>query len=197
MDLVALQEIRWLGNGTLEKKKCVIFYSCNPVRHVLGIRFYVNSRFLPNILHFVPVNDRLCWIRVRGKFRNYSIINAHAPTEDKDDEEKDDFYLKLETVYSQCSKHVIKMVLGDFNAKVGNEENNYPYAGKNGLHEECNGNGYKLVQFAAATNMIFGGTIFTHKNIHKVTRRSPDGVTMNHILIQRKHSSDLGDVRCK
>jgi hypothetical protein len=33
---------------------------------------------------------------------------------------------------------------------------NYPYAGRNGLHEECNGNGYKLVQFAAATDMIIG-----------------------------------------
>ena len=80
------------------------------------------------------------------------------------------------------------MVLGDFNAKVGKEENNYPCAGRNGLHEECNGNGYKLVQFAATTDMIIGGTIFTHKNIHKVTWRSPDGVTMNqidHILIQR------------
>jgi hypothetical protein len=75
------------------------------------------SRFLPNILHFVPVNNRLCWIRVLGKFRNYSIINAHAPTEDKDDEEKDNFYLELETAYSPCPKHDIKMVLGDFNAK--------------------------------------------------------------------------------
>jgi hypothetical protein len=84
---------------------------------------YVNSRLLPNILRFVPVNDRLCWIRVRGKLRNYSIINAHAPTEDKDDEEKDNFYLDLETIYSQCPKHDIKMVLGDFNAKVGKEDN--------------------------------------------------------------------------
>jgi exonuclease III len=131
MDLLTMQEIRWLGNGTLEKKNCVIFYSCNPVRHVLGVGFYVNSRFLPNILRFEPVNDRLCWIGVRGKFRNYSIINAHAPTEDKDDEEKDKFYLELERVYSQCSKHDIKMVLGDFNAKVGKEENNYPYTGRN------------------------------------------------------------------
>jgi hypothetical protein len=170
----------------LEKKICVIFYSCNPVRHVLGVGFYVNSRFLPNILRFVPVINRLCWIRFRGKFRNYSAINAHAPTEDKDDEEKDNFYLELETIYSQCSKHDIKIVPGDINAKVGKEENNYPFAGRNGLHEECNGNGYKLVQFVAATNMITGGTIFTHKNIHKVTWRSLDGDTMNqtdHILI--------------
>ena len=89
------------------------------------------------------------------------------------------------------------MELGDFNAKVGNEESNYPYAGRNGLHEKCNGNGYKLVQFAAATDMIIGGTIFTHKNIQKVTWMSPDGDTMNHIdhiLIQKKHSSNLKDV---
>jgi hypothetical protein len=33
------------------------------------------------------------------------------------------------------------MVLGDFNAKVGKEKNNHLYAGRNGLHEECNGNG--------------------------------------------------------
>jgi hypothetical protein len=92
------------------------------------------------------------------------------------------------------------MVLGDFNAKVRKEENNYPYAGRNGLHEECNGNRYKLVQFAAATDMIIARTIFTHKNIHKVTWRSPDGVTMNqidHIPIQKKHSSNLRYVRCK
>ena len=64
MDLVALQEVRWLGTGTLEKKNCAIFHSCNLVRHVLGVGFYVNWRLLPNILRFEPVNDRLCWIRV-------------------------------------------------------------------------------------------------------------------------------------
>jgi hypothetical protein len=39
------------------------------------------------------------------------------------------------------------MVLGDLNANVGKEENNYPHAGINGLYEECNENGHKLVQF--------------------------------------------------
>jgi hypothetical protein len=92
------------------------------------------------------------------------------------------------------------MVLGDFNTKVGKEDNNYPHSGRNGLHEECNGNRHKLVQFAAATDMIIGGTVFPQKSIHQVTWRSPDGVTMNqidHILIQKKHSSNLRGVRCK
>jgi hypothetical protein len=49
-------------------------------------------------------------------------------------------------------------------------------------------------------SLIIKGTIFTHKNTHKVTWRSPDGKTMNqidHILIQKEHSSNLKDVRCK
>ena len=44
--------------------------------------------------------------------------------------------MELETVYSQPPRHDIKMVLGDFNAKVGKEESNYPYAGRNGLHKK-------------------------------------------------------------
>jgi hypothetical protein len=50
------------------------------------------------------------------------------------------------------------------------------------MQEEFNGNGYTLVQFAIATDMIIGGTIFIHKNIHKETWRSPDGDTMNQII---------------
>ena len=68
------------------------------------------------------------------------------------------------------------------------------------MHKKCNGNDYKLVQFAAATDMIIGETIFTHKNRHKVTWKSPDRDTVNqtdHNLVQKKHSSNLKDVRCK
>ena len=48
--------------------------------------------------------------------------------------------------------------------------------------------------------MIIGGTIFAHKNIHKVTWRSPDRGTMNqidYVLIQNHHTCNLRDVRCK
>ena len=68
------------------------------------------------------------------------------------------------------------------------------------MRKECNGNGYKLVQFAARTDMIIGETIFTYRSTHKMTWKSPDGDTVNqtdHILVQKKHSSNLKDVRCK
>jgi hypothetical protein len=42
-------------------------------------------------MHFETRITRLCWLRMKGKF-NYSIINLHAPTENKSEDEKDVFY---------------------------------------------------------------------------------------------------------
>ena len=44
--------------------------------------------------------------------------------------------------------------------------------------EECgvqNDNGERLVEWCAFKNMIIGGTLFPHRNIHKLTWTSPNG----------------------
>ena len=94
----------------------------------------------------------------------------HAPTEDKDDTTKDAFYDKLEVLYNRCPRSDIKMLVGDFNAKVGSG----PTVGKHSLHEKTSDNGFRLVSFAAAQNMVIASTRFQHLNIHKATWRSPD-----------------------
>ncbi|XP_039284281.1 uncharacterized protein LOC120351364 [Nilaparvata lugens] len=46
--------------------------------------------------------------------------------------------------------------------------------------------------------MTIASTCFPHKNIHKATWKSPDGHTQNqidHVLIDRRHASDIMDVR--
>ena len=42
----------------------------------------------------------------------------HSPTEDEDDEVKDEFYNELEDVFEKLSPYHMKIVLGDLNAKV-------------------------------------------------------------------------------
>jgi hypothetical protein len=42
---------------------------------------------------------RISCLHVRGKFFNCSIIHVHAPTEEKPEEEKEDFYEGLEKTY--------------------------------------------------------------------------------------------------
>jgi hypothetical protein len=46
---------------------------------------------------------------------------VHTPTEDKDDVIKDTFYEELEQAFDQFPRYNMKILLGDFSAKVGRE----------------------------------------------------------------------------
>jgi hypothetical protein len=185
IDILAILEVRWIGQNVLEKKEGTIYYSCHNQTHKFGTGFVVNM----NMKHLVIVCMRFCKLRLRGWFHNYSIFSVHAPTEEKEASEKDIFYDILE-------KLDIKIILGDFNTKIGQEENVKPIIGINSLHKVSN-NGMRLISYVASMDMVIGSTLFPHKNIHKAFWKSPDGSTANQIdqvLIDYHHNSSLQDV---
>jgi hypothetical protein len=66
---------------------------------------------------------------------------VHAPTEDKDDDIKDSFYEVPEQVFDQFPRHRMKILVGDFKAEVGREDNFKSIIGNESLHEVSNDNG--------------------------------------------------------
>ena len=91
----------------------------------------------------------------------------------------------------------MKILLGDFNAKVGREHIFKPTIGKESLHQDSNDNGVRLVNFATSKNLVVKSTMFPHRNIHNYTWTSPDGTTNNQIdriLIDRRRHSSILDV---
>jgi hypothetical protein len=114
---------------------------------------------------------------------------VHAPTEDKYDDIKDSFYEELEQVFEQFLRYHMKILLGDFNAKVGRQDIFKPVIGNESLHEASNDNGVRVVNFATSKYLIVKSTTFPHRSIHKNTWTSPDGVTHNqidHVLIHKR-----------
>jgi hypothetical protein len=104
----------------------------------------------------------------------------------------------LEKTYENGPSSDTEIVLDNFNAKVGDEENARATFGKHSLHKESHENGRKLINYVTPLNMVVGCTIFSHRNIHKMAWRSPEGNTMNqigHVLIGFKHCNNLLDVR--
>ena len=72
---------------------------------------------------------------------NLNIVQVYAPTNEAEDEEKEDFYNRLQSILSKLPNKDINIVMGDLNAKVGEDNRNYEQVmGKHGLGE-INDNG--------------------------------------------------------
>jgi len=97
-----------------------------------------------------------------------------------------------------AQKRYVKIIIGDLNAKIGQEEMYRPIIGKYSLHTLSNDNGIRLINFACSKDTMVASTLFNHKDLHKMTWRSPDGQTFNqidHLLIDARHVSNVMDVR--
>ncbi|KAJ4427249.1 hypothetical protein ANN_24867 [Periplaneta americana] len=137
--------------------------------------------------------------RVASPFTASSIaLDVSSGIQEKDDYIKDSFYEELEHTFDQFPRYHMKILLGDFNAKVGREDIFRPTIGKESLHAISSDNGVRLVNFATSKNLIVKSTTFPHKDIHKYTWTSPDGLTHNqidHILIDKRRHTSIVDIR--
>jgi exonuclease III len=64
----------------------------------------------------------MSYIILRGRWCHIIVLNVHAPIKDKTDDVKDSFFEELERVFDKFLKYHMKILLGDFNTRVGRED---------------------------------------------------------------------------
>ena len=199
LEVVAIQETSWSGNGVIKKKDFSLYYSGTKEQlGQAGTGFILMGRIRNNVIGFEAINERLCKIRIKGKYTNVTLVNMYAPTEDKTDPAKEKFYEELQLVTDQTPKSDTILVLGDANAKLGKEDIYKEVSGKHTLHELSNWNGEMLLEFAIGNNLTVMSTQFQHKRIHKGTWLALDQTKLNqidHVLISSKKKDLIEDVR--
>jgi hypothetical protein len=94
--------------------------------------------------------------------------------------------------------------MGDFGAQVGNYNQDIEHImGRHGMPcDKENENGQLLIELCGKHGLVIGGTVFPHKEGHKVTWISPDKDKQGrnliyHICISRNWRKSLLDVRNK
>ncbi|GFR87158.1 craniofacial development protein 2-like [Elysia marginata] len=178
-----------------------MYYSCrDDGLHRGGVALIFDRKINKSLMEWEPINHRIIIARINSIFANLTKAQCYAPTKDAADDEKGEFYSKLvqEVLTYNIPKHDITIVMGDLNAKVGSDNTGFEeYMGKQGLGVR-NQNGKRFLEFCIGNNLVIGGTIFKHKDIHKETWNSQDGKTrnqINHAAINRRWRSSLVDVR--
>ncbi|XP_072401708.1 uncharacterized protein [Diabrotica undecimpunctata] len=122
MDITAIQEINWTATGIRKMEDTIVFWSGSENRHEYGYGFVIAKILKSAVIDFKPINERICYIRLKGKWFNLTIFSIYAPTEDAEEDRKDEFYELLDQKYKAAPKHDVKIVMGDCNAKSDKED---------------------------------------------------------------------------
>ncbi|KAF2883284.1 hypothetical protein ILUMI_22891 [Ignelater luminosus] len=151
IDILAVQEINTKGTAITNFKK-YIWCIGGGKQNRLGTGFIIQEKHNDKIIDYRVINERLSIIRIKGKCRKLTILNVHAPTEETDEDTKQTFYDAIEELMNNVASFDMKIIIGDFNAKIGKEKKNYEIAGKESLHRKTNKNGQRLIDLAARNN---------------------------------------------
>ena len=65
----------------------------------MGTGFFVHQRIASAVKRVEFVSYRVSYVVMRGCWYNIIVLNVHAPSEEKSDESKDNFYEELEQVF--------------------------------------------------------------------------------------------------
>ena len=199
LDILEVSKCRWTGSGRqVTHDGSNILYGHEDT-YIRGVALVISSKQKANtLLEWEPISDRIMKALFNSKHCKLTVILCYAPTNESDKEDKEDWYEQLQQAVAKVPQHDILLIIGNMNAKVGSENSNCERAmGKHGC-DVMNDNGERLVDFCLNNNYVIGGTIFAHRDINKLTWKSPDGRTSNlidHIIINGKWRRSLQDVR--
>ena len=200
VEILCVSEARWTDSGRrILASGHTIFYSGRTDNlHRGGVAVIVMRKVEKTLLEWKPVNDRLMKVRFNSKFAKLTIIACYAPTKEAEEEEKDKFYEQLEEEIRTTPRHDALIVIGDLNARVGEDNTGKERAMGTKGFGCANNNGERLSDLCVESRLVIGGTLFMHRDIHKTAWRSPDQRTVSqidHVIINQKWRRSLQDVK--
>ena len=177
-------------------RKCFI-YSGTVKGGQSGVGILLNNVSKESVLGGSLSVTRILKVRLQTKHLKMSIIQCYAPTNDHKDEFKDEFYNALNNVMEKIPKHDITIVMGNMNAKIAYYNMGVESIIRTHAMGDINKNGERLLEFCLMNGILIGGSLFQHKDIHKQTWISSDGLVsyeIDYLRTNKNFRSFLRDV---
>ena len=112
-------------------------------------------------------------VHFQGKPFNITVIQVYAPTSNAEEAEVEWFYEDLQDILELTPKKDVFFIIGDWNAKVGNQE--IPGATGNFAFGVQNEARQRLIEFCQENAQVIASTLFQQHKRRLYTWTSPDG----------------------
>ena len=168
LEVLGVSEAKVRGNGVRMIGDTTCVYSgVQGGRAKAGVVILLSERFGRYLKEWRCVDERILWIRLKVEGVWVSLVQVYAPTDDSSVASKDEFFLRLQKAVGRVARGDLLIVMGDMNARVGDDTGIWgEVLGRHG-EEVCNENGRRLLQFSSEHNLWITNTWFPHKRIHK------------------------------
>ena len=111
-------------------------------------------------------------VRFQGQPFNITVIQAYSPTSNAEEAEVEQFYEDLQDLLELTPPKDVLFIIGDWNAKVGNQETP-GVTDKFGLGIR-NEAGQRLIEFCQQNALVIANTLFQQHNRRLYTWTSSD-----------------------
>ncbi|XP_033122243.1 craniofacial development protein 2-like [Anneissia japonica] len=197
INILGVCEVRWPGAGkVISEGATFIYLGGTENKHEHGVGIFLDQESAKGIAGVWCISNRIMLVRLQCKPFDTVVIQCYAPTTDCNDDEIDKFYDQLKEAMKQCRSHDITIVMADFNAKIGQNEEG-KIVGKYGLGQR-NARGERLVEWCIENRMIVTNTHFKHHSRNLYTWKSPgDGCRnqIDFIMINERFRNTVKRVR--
>ena len=150
----------------------------------------LSSKANDNLISIDKISDRLIVLVLDGNPKT-TIVCAYSPTNDKSEEEIDQFYTDLRSVTENIPLHNFFVLVGDMNAKIATPNVNFSY------DKETNRNGEKLLEYMEEYNLFSASNNFMKPLSQLWSFEYPSGhrAQLDYILFRKKWKNSVKDTR--
>ena len=134
IDMIGIQEHRLFTTNPTEElwsedRNWVFIYGSATNLRVGGVGFVISKPIYRCLRKVEVISERILHATFHGNPR-LSITVVYAPTESGPSTAKDDFYASLAEHLEQLKRHVVNLVVGDFNARIGTDSHHTQEVGR-------------------------------------------------------------------
>ena len=122
VDILGISELRWTGMGEFNTHEHYIYYCGQETLRRNGVAIMVNKRVRNAVRGCNLKNNRMISVHLQCKPFNITVILVYAPTSNVEGTEVEWFYEDLQDLLELTPPKDGLFIIGDWNAKVGNQE---------------------------------------------------------------------------